>query len=30
MNVVLFECHLQGPQARLGPFKSSKVPCGED
>lgn len=25
MNVILFECYLQVPQARLGPFMSAKV-----
>lgn len=24
MTVILFECHLQVPQARLGPFKTQK------
>lgn len=29
MNVILSECHLQFPQARLGSSKSSKVPRSE-
>ena len=30
MKVVFLEHYLQVPQARLGPCKSSKVPCSED